>query len=594
MLPKLTGSQIWFAITRRSSLDADVEQALKRTGQVVAQYCKGSLVAACKGAWRMAKIRAVQCKEKWTVWASCAAATSQQEATVLTSALNTICLSTDGVVPLDQDSREATFGPSAAAYLHRGVVVATDGSLKKNGAMGAAYVSKDGRLQARSVAVFGRPASLRPELAGIALPLEDCPVAEELSILTDSQSAIDLLKSLQRVDFPAWMHGHPARPLLRWVTALINRRSLAGSVTRFIKVKAHRAEPLNEAADALASAAAELDPTQLPELDPDAVYFRFRGVLIQWDARLRRDLIQRAAKRCMELLRHRPAGPGAQAGPPAHSLTAGWLLRERQGRRLLGQALEEMDTNSAKRQVIRSIAGAFPCNALLAKWYPTTRSAACELCGHAAETQSHIQCICPALQEARIRAHHNLAEALWASIRKARQNWVIGKELTVIGLRGLNPPSDRIDEWYRALDNAEDAMLEAEVGYEEASSIRRKRPDAWAVSWEDRKLFIMEFTRPNDKEIDFSQSTDRMKYERYLPLMEWMTRLLPGWEVDILPFTVGIRGTIDELAWTERLGRLGLQGRATERVMLTLVKQALTELTAIYSCRQAALANQRT
>jgi hypothetical protein len=137
-------------------------------------------------------------------------------------------------------------------------------------------------------------------------------------------------------------------------------------------------------------------------------------------------------------------------------------------------------------------------------------------------------------------------------------------------------------------------MLEAEVGYEEASSIRRKRPDAWAVSWEDRKLFLMEFTRPNDKEIDFSQSTDRMKYERYLPLMEWMTRLLPGWEVDILPFTVGIRGTIDELAWTERLGRLGLQGRATERVMLTLVKQALTELTAIYSCRQAALANQRT
>jgi hypothetical protein len=39
------------------------------------------------------------------------------------------------------------------------------------------------------------------------------------------------------------MHGHPARPLLRWVTTLINRRSLAGSITRFIKVKAHRAEP---------------------------------------------------------------------------------------------------------------------------------------------------------------------------------------------------------------------------------------------------------------------------------------------------------------------------------------------------------------
>ena len=118
MLPKLTGSQIWFAITRRSSLDADVERALKHTGQVVAHYRKGSLVAACKGAWRMAKIRAVKCKEKWTIWASRAAATSQQEATVLRTALDTICLSTDGVVPLDLDSREAAFGPSAAAYLH--------------------------------------------------------------------------------------------------------------------------------------------------------------------------------------------------------------------------------------------------------------------------------------------------------------------------------------------------------------------------------------------------------------------------------------------------------------------------------------------
>ena len=201
--------------------------------------------------------------------------------------------------------------------------------------------------------------------------------------------------------------------------------------------------------------------------------------------------------------------------------------------------------------------------------------------------------MCPALQEARIRAHHNLAEALWISIRATKQTWVIGKELTVAGLQGLDPPSNRIDEWFRALDEVADEQLEAEVGDEEASLIRRKRPDAWAVSWEERRLFIMEFTRPNDKELDFSVSTDRAKYDRYLPLKDCMARLLPGWEVDVLPFTVGIRGTIDEAAWTARLGRLGLQGRAAEQVMLKLVKLALTELTAIYNCRQAALANYR-
>ena len=37
-------------------------------------------------------------------------------------------------------------------------------------------------------------------------------------------------------------------------------RAAEGHITRFIKVQEHRGEPLNEAADALAAAAADLDP----------------------------------------------------------------------------------------------------------------------------------------------------------------------------------------------------------------------------------------------------------------------------------------------------------------------------------------------
>ncbi len=43
-------------------------------------------------------------------------------------------------------------------------------------------------------------------------------------------------------------------------------------------------------------------------------------------------------------------------------------------------------------------------------------SVACALCGHPAETKIHIQCLCPALKEARIRAHHNMAHRLWRGI----------------------------------------------------------------------------------------------------------------------------------------------------------------------------------
>ena len=128
--------------------------------------------------------------------------------------------------------------------------------------MGAAMVAKDNRLPARSVAVFGQPSSLRPELSGIAIALEDCPGEQDFSILTDSLSSMRLLKTMQRGDFPLSLHRHPMRQLLVQVVKLINRRAEMGRATRFIKVRAHRGEPLNEMADWLAGEAAESDPAR--------------------------------------------------------------------------------------------------------------------------------------------------------------------------------------------------------------------------------------------------------------------------------------------------------------------------------------------
>jgi hypothetical protein len=122
-------------------------------------------------------------------------------------------------------------------------VVATDGSLKKCGAMGAAFVAKDGKVQARSVAVFGQPSSIRPELTGVVLALEECPIEEDLSILTDSLSSMDLLQSMQRGGFLLSRYRHSVRRLLLHVVTLLNRRAAARHTTRFIKVRAHRVNP---------------------------------------------------------------------------------------------------------------------------------------------------------------------------------------------------------------------------------------------------------------------------------------------------------------------------------------------------------------
>ena len=595
---KLTAERPWFALTRRATLDRTVKQGMERAGQVVTVYKKGSRVAACKGSFRTGQLRAIQSNEDWCVWASRAAiGTGAQEDLVrrLKQRLDSILLTADGVVPLDLaclSSREAQLGPAGAAYVRSGIVAATDGSLRKSGAMGAAYVTKDNRLPPRSVAVFGQPSSIRPELTGIALALEDCPGEEDLNILTDSLSSMRLLKSMQREDFPLQLYRHPVRQLLLHVVKLINKRAESGRATRLIKVRAHRGEPLNERADALAAAAAQSDPARplAVDQDPEVVYFLHKEMWVEWDARLREDLVQRAAKCCVaRLLRPRRGRRGAEASPPTLTLTAAWMLRPNQGRSTLGQVLGEMRISAAKKQILQSIAGAFPGNAVLYKWR-IAPSPACTLCGHPAETQSHIQCLCPALQEARIKAHHNIAKRLWQGIRAVTKGWVITTEQTVEGLLGLPQPEEQIDVWQRAWDELTDVDLEGEGWDTDAeAAIQRKRPDAWAVHWGKRNLLILEFTRPNDRGETALRDTDAYKTDRYTPLKNRLAGHLAGWTVGILTFTIGIRGSYDLDRWYANLTCFGLTATQTDCLMRELVAQTLTELTDLYSVRYAAL-----
>ena len=77
-----------------------------------------------------------------------------------------------------------------------------------------------------------------------------------------------------------WLCRHPARQLLVYVVRLLNQRAVNGEVMRLVKVKAHAGDPLNEAADTLASAAAELDPSRSQEVDLEGVYVRCRGTFV--------------------------------------------------------------------------------------------------------------------------------------------------------------------------------------------------------------------------------------------------------------------------------------------------------------------------
>jgi hypothetical protein len=102
--------------------------------------------------------------------------------------------------------------------------------------------------------------------------------------------------------------------------------------------------------------------------DPEAVYLLYLEAWVEWDALVREDLVQRAAKRCVTcILRPKRGRTGVEASPPTLPLTAAWMLLANQGRSTLCQVLGKMHISTAKKQVLQSIAGAFPGNAVLHK-----------------------------------------------------------------------------------------------------------------------------------------------------------------------------------------------------------------------------------
>ena len=599
---RLYQDRSWWALTRRSTLSKASQRRLQETGQLVTVFRRGLCAAAAKGSWRTGKLKTTQTNEGWALWATQKAIDSHNGLNNLKYTLANLRLTADGTIfsdPHCPSFREVLLGPAGAAYSMGGIVAATDGSLKKDGSMGAAFVSQNNRMPARSVAVFGSRSSLRPELTGITLALEDCPQNVDLNILTDSLSSIRLLQSLQRADFPLSLYRHPVRHLVTHVVLLINRRTEAGSCTRFFKVKSHRGEPLNEAADALASAAAELDPVEPLSLDPQAVYFYYCNQAVEWNARLRKHLTQRAAhQQAAKLLQphSRPTGQigDAEAPPPSRKipLTTSWLLRAGQGRRTLGQVLANMKMNADKRRILQSIATFFPANAVLHRW-KIIPSPSCNLCPSLCETQTHIQCVCPALKEMRIRAHHTLAGMLWDRITHKGTPFCIHREVTVDGLRGLPAPMDRLDDWQRCMDCLidNDLDVDAEAGDPpQLGGLLRKRPDAVAIHWGQATAYILEFTRPSDSRIDWHTTNDLYKRERYTPLMTKMrTHLTHEWTVEILCFTLGVRGSYHEDQWTRNLTALGYPADSIPLLMTDLVSAALTQLNEVYKCRSSAL-----
>ena len=588
----------WLALSRARTLSREAERRLRKVGARIHVWPKGSVAAAGTGIWRRAQVRSIRTQEDWILWADAkSAAHSGHE---LRQALTHINLSTDGAVPLDVDCpsfREALLGPAGASLSYPGLIVATDGAVKADGNMGAAYVALGDRIPPRSFVVLGPPSVMRAELSGLDQAVADAPIEEDLTLLTDSASSMIKLANMQRKDFAEWLHDHPERALLNSIVNRINARARAKVMTRFIKVPAHKGHALNEAADASASAAATAadgETGALSHADSRAVRFYINNTLTEWGAGVRKALThttgqQYADQTRMSLTSRQENGNSRRDDV---SLTTKWLLRPAQGRAFLGAVMAGMRNGAQKRRLMQTVARMFPCRALLFKWGKAP-SPNCLLCGGAAESVAHIQCWCPALKDARISAHHAVANVIFQLLRvHTAGNWQLHVETPVYALRAIEVPSDLYHMWNRMIDELEDDNPDrVPTDSDHQQTIGRLRPDGWALSWSRRQVLILELTRAHDWQEDWHSITDSNKTLRYARLQEMMMSLLPqGWTVEILPLTLGIRGSFNEGSWAQILDRFDITlADSRRRFMQAVTRQVLEELDRMYGVRSEAL-----
>jgi hypothetical protein len=116
-----------------------------------------------------------------------------------------------------------------------------------------------------------------------------------------------------------------------------------------------------------------------------------------------------------------------------------------------------------------------------------------------------------------------------------------------------------------------------------------QRPDGLLIDWATHNFYFLEFTRVNDDELDHLAQTSAKKKAKYQALKRHYLHHLPGWKGEVLPFTIGIRGTLVEAQWQQTLGRLGLPPASHEALAKTVVEATLQGLDTMFQARLAHL-----
>jgi hypothetical protein len=160
----------------------------------------------------------------------------------------------------------------------------------------------------------------------------------------------------------------------------------------------------------------------------------------------------------------------------------------------------------------------------------------CPFCPWNKETLNHFACLCPQFREASTAANNQVQQKLYTSLSKLLpKSWVVHEEIQMhqTGLRLDLVPADCMITAGRSFpDNHRDMI-----------NVGSLQPDMVLVSNTLKKIGLLEICRPIDESSSQLQAATVWKLQTNAPLLTALTQYLDdGWQVQILPWVVGVHG----------------------------------------------------
>jgi hypothetical protein len=152
------------------------------------------------------------------------------------------------------------------------------------------------------------------------------------------------------------------------------------------------------------------------------------------------------------------------------------------------------------------------------------------------------------------------------------------------------PEEERLGGWSREEEHVTSAPRREQEAERTTQQLRRQRPDGLAINWQKRKLYLLEYTRCFDSRPDALEKNDSRKSDRYSSLLRKILECLGnGWTGDTLPFTMGVRGSVQMNVWVSNMERLGLGQGSMDQVLHASVEAAVEALDIVFTARTASL-----